>query len=235
MATLWLWMAVAGLGALHGLNPANGWMFAAAWGVRSGDRAKALRTLVPIAIGHITSIALVAGAFAIGLSMDRVVMRVLAGGLLVVVAVHHFSGRATRVRVPAGKTGLALWSFIMSSAHGAGLMLVPALMPLCLGNGVAQTITASGSLMLAFAAVGVHAAAMIAVTGMVAMGVCRGFDAGAEVLRSLARTPVQRQARNDTGTRRLRSAPFWPSAVWEHCIRTDVELGFDQGEKHIAN
>jgi hypothetical protein len=134
---------------------------------------------------NIASIALTAGAFAIGLSMDRVAMQVLAGGLLVFVAVHHFSGRAKRVRMPAGKTGLALWSFIMSSAHGAGLMLVPALMPLCLGNGAAQKITASGSLMLAFAAVAVHAAAMIAVTGVVAMSICRGFDAGAEVLRSL--------------------------------------------------
>jgi hypothetical protein len=198
MATLWPWLAVAGLGALHGLNPANGWMFAAAWGVRSGDRAKALRALVPVAIGHIASIALVAGAFAVGLSMNRLVMQVLASGLLVVVAVHHFSGSAKRVRVPAGKAGLALWSFIMSSAHGAGLMLVPALMPLCLGNGAAQKITASGSLMLAFAAVGIHAAAMIAVTGVVAMGVCRGCYAGADLLRSLGRTSVQRQAGNNT-------------------------------------
>lgn len=194
MATLWPWMAVAGIGALHGLNPANGWMFAAAWGVRSGDRAGALRALVPIAIGHIASIALVAGAFAVGSSMNRFVMQVLAGGLLVVVAVHHFSGRVRRVRVPAGKAGLALWSFLMSSAHGAGLMLVPTLMPLCVGNAAAQKITASGSLMLAFAAVGVHAAAMIAVTGVVATGVCRGFDAATALLRNFGQTPVQRQA-----------------------------------------
>src|SRR5260221_2301764 len=26
----WPWLAIAGVGALHGLNPANGWMFAAA-------------------------------------------------------------------------------------------------------------------------------------------------------------------------------------------------------------
>lgn len=176
MTNYWLWLSVAGVGALHGLNPASGWMFAAAWGVRSGDRAKALRALMPIAVGHVASIALVAGAFAIGLSMDRVVMQVLAGGLLVVVAIHHLSGRAKRARVPAGKTGLALWSFMMSSAHGAGLMLVPVLMPLCVGNGAAQKVTASGSLMLALAAVGVHTAAMIAVTGVIAIGVCRGFD-----------------------------------------------------------
>jgi hypothetical protein len=184
MTTSWPWLAIAAVGALHGLNPANGWMFAAAGVLRSGDKMEALQALVPIAIGHIASIALVAGAFAVGLSMDRVLMQVGAGGLLAVVAVNHFSQCGKRLRVPSGRAGLALWSFIMSSAHGAGLMLVPALMPLCLGNGATKNIAASGSLMLALAAVAVHTAAMIAVTGVVAMGVCRGFSTGAKLLRS---------------------------------------------------
>ena len=183
MASFWPWLAVAGVGALHGLNPASGWMFAAAWGVHSRDRSRALRALMPIAVGHTTSVALVAGAFSVGLSMDRVAMQVLAGGLLVVVAICHFSGHTKRAKVPAGKAGLALWSFMMSSAHGAGLMLVPVLMPLCMGNAPAREITASGSLMLALAAVGVHTAAMLAVTGVIAIGVCRGFDSGASLLR----------------------------------------------------
>jgi hypothetical protein len=83
MASLWPWLVVAGVGALHGLNPATGWMFAAAWGVRSGDRARALQALMPIAVGHATSVALVAAAVALGLSMDRIVLQALAGGLLV--------------------------------------------------------------------------------------------------------------------------------------------------------
>ena len=66
MASLWPWLAVAGLGALHGLNPANGWMFAAAWGVRSRDRSQALRALMPLAVGHAASVALVAAAVAVG-------------------------------------------------------------------------------------------------------------------------------------------------------------------------
>jgi hypothetical protein len=187
MASFWPWLAVAGIGALHGLNPASGWMFAAACGVHSRDRAQALRALMPIAVGHATSVALVAGAFSIGLSMDRVVMQVLAGGLLVAVAICHFSGRTRRARVPAGKAGLALWSFMMSTAHGAGLMLVPVLMPLCMGNAPAREITASGSLTLALAAVGVHTAAMLAVTGVIAIGVCRGIDAGASLLPRFGR------------------------------------------------
>ena len=71
---------------------------------------------------------------------------------------------------------------MMSTAHGAGLTLVPALIPICTGEAPAREITASGSLMLALAAVGVHTAAMLAVTGLVAAGVCRGVDAGAQWL-----------------------------------------------------
>jgi hypothetical protein len=189
MASLWPWLAVAGIGALHGLNPATGWMFAAAWGVRAQDRAQALRALMPIAVGHAASVVLVAGAVGLGLSMDRVVLQVLAGGLLVALAVHHLSRRHTAKRsaAPAGHAGLALWSFMMATAHGAGLMLVPALIPLCMGDGPARDITASGSLMLALAAVGVHTAAMLAVTGLIAAGVCRGFDAVPGWLRGFRR------------------------------------------------
>ena len=176
MASLWPWLAVAGAGALHGLNPATGWMFAAAWGVRSRDRAQALRALVPIALGHAASVALVAAAVAFGLSMDRVVLQAVAGGLLIVAALLHLSGHTPqRARAPAGHAGLALWSFMMSTAHGAGLMLVPALIPLCLGDASAGEVGASGSLVLACAAVGVHTAAMLAVTGVIAIGICRGF------------------------------------------------------------
>lgn len=188
MSNLWPWLAVAGVGALHGLNPATGWMFAAAWGVRSHDRAQAMRALVPIAVGHAASVMLVATVVALGMSMDRVVLQAVAGALLLVVAVLHLSRRKSkRARAPAGHAGLALWSFMMSTAHGAGLMLVPALIPLCVGTGPAREITASGSLTLALAAVGVHTAAMLAVTGMIAAGVCRGFDAGAHLRQRLRR------------------------------------------------
>jgi hypothetical protein len=165
-------------------------MFAAAWGVRSPDQAQALRALMPIAAGHAASVGLVGAAVVFGLSIDRVVLQTLAGGLLVVVAMVHLSGRKPRAaHAPAGHAGLALWSFMMSTAHGAGLMLVPALIPLCMGDASAREITASGTLTLALAAVGVHTAAMLAVTGVIATGVCRGFDAGARLLRGFKREP----------------------------------------------
>lgn len=177
MASLWPWLAVAGVGALHGLNPATGWAFAAASGLRSHDRSQVLRALVPIALGHAASVALVAGAVMFAPSMDRTMLLVLAGVLFVTVMAHHLR------RGKASHTGLALWSFMMATAHGAGLMLVPALIPLCMSDApAAREITASGSLMLAVAAVGLHMAAMLAVTGAVAAGVCRGFDLAAAML-----------------------------------------------------
>jgi hypothetical protein len=179
MANLWPWLAVAGVGALHGLNPANGWAWAAGWGLRSSDRAQALRALLPIAAGHAASVALVAGAVVWGLAMDRFTLQLLAGGLLAACAGLHLSRRSPSVaRAPAGKAGLALASFMMASAHGAGLMLVPALVPLCAGDASLMGMDGAGPLALALAAIGVHTAAMLAVTGLVASGVCRGFDAG---------------------------------------------------------
>ena len=54
------------------------------------------------------------------------------------------------------------------------MMLVPALVPLCLSDNPAREITASGSMVLALMAVGVHTAAMLVTTGVIATAVCRG-------------------------------------------------------------
>jgi hypothetical protein len=178
MTNLWPWLVVAGLGALHGLNPATGWMFAAAWGVHAGDGSRVRRALLPIAIGHAASIAVAACVLAQGMAMDRALVQGLAGALLVGAASYRMlrgARQRTPMSTPAGHAGIALWSFLMATAHGAGLMLVPALVPLCLAGNPARAITASGSLILALAAVGVHTAAMLVTTGVMATGVCRGL------------------------------------------------------------
>src|SRR5689334_19207490 len=95
MASLCPWMALAGLGALHGLNPANGWMFAAACGVQARDGSEARRALLPTGIGHAASIAIVAGVVSLGLSMDRALVQGLAGALLIGAASYRLLGRAT--------------------------------------------------------------------------------------------------------------------------------------------
>jgi len=178
MATLGPWLAVAGLGALHGMSPATGWMFAAACSVRARGARPMRQALLAIAIGHAASIALVAWAVAQGMAMDRSLVRGLAGALLVGAAAYRGLCRARQpapVGTQARHAGIALWSFLMATAHGAGLMLVPAFVPLCLADTPARDITASGSLVLALAVVGVHTAAMLATTGIIAAGVCRSI------------------------------------------------------------
>ena len=100
-------------------------------------------------------------------------LQAVAGAALLGVAALHLGGR----RAHTAPAGLVLRSFIMSTAHGAGLMLVPALIPLCFGDAPAREITASGSLTLALLAVGVHTVAMLDVTALIATGACRGVDA----------------------------------------------------------
>jgi len=190
MHSIWPWLAVAGAGALHGLNPASGWLLAAARGAQQQNRAQMLRSLASIAVGNAASIALVAGSVALGLGMDRSVLQIGAGMLLIAVMAIHFLGHkgdATRVRLPTGHAGLALWSFIMATAHGSGMMLVPALVPLCIGDSPAREITASGSLTMALAAVALHTAAMLAVTGVIAKVARRGLVAAACRLPLLGR------------------------------------------------
>ena len=186
----WLpWLAMAGSGALHGLNPATGWLLAAAWGLRSGDRSHAVRALVPIAVGHGCAVVLVGAAVAFGASLDRALVQLLAATMLAAGLAAHWSGRrALLARLPAGHAGLALWSFLVAMAHGAGMMLVPALVPLCFG---AALPAAGGTLpfawaplSMALAAVALHMAAMLVVTGAIASGICRGIMAGAQRWRA---------------------------------------------------
>lgn len=176
MAELWPWLSIAGLGALHGLNPTTGWMLAAAWGLRSHDRTQALRALWPIGLGHVASIALVVLLVLGGLSVSRTLLQCTVGALLLVsVAAHLWRRTPKAVRAPAGQVGMALWSFLMSSLHGAGLMVVPALVPLCMTN-TDSALDSSRPLFLALAAVGLHSAVMLLVTGLMALGLCRGLE-----------------------------------------------------------
>ena len=172
MDSAWPWLAIAALGALHGLNPASGWPWAAACGWRRGGASATLRALGPLAVGHLLSVALVAAAVASGLGLPRELLPWLGSGLLLAVAAIHLAGRRI-APASVGRLALGLWSFIVSSAHGAGLMLVPALAPLCLSDVPGREITASGSLLLALAAVGVHMAAMLAAVGGIAIGAGR--------------------------------------------------------------
>jgi hypothetical protein len=127
--------AVVGLGAFHGVNPAMGWLFAVALGLQEGTdprvrRRTALRALPPIAAGHLLSVAAVAAVFAVTASAVTSRAVPIGAGLLLVgmglwrlLSQRHF--RWVGMRLSSWELGT--WSFLMSSVHGAGLMLVPVL------------------------------------------------------------------------------------------------------------
>lgn len=169
------WLVLAGLGAFHGINPAMGWLFAVALGLHRQSRRVVWLSLVPIAVGHALSIGVVVAAVVtLGLVVDRRVLEVAAGALLLAWALYHaLYGHRHRVRVgmKTGMAGLGLWSFLMATTHGAGLMLVPVLIPLCLAATPARELTAAGSLAVSLAAIAVHMAAMLVVTAVIAVPV----------------------------------------------------------------
>ena len=175
VTSAWPWLTLAGLGAFHGINPAMGWLFAVALGLHRHSRTIVLSALLPIALGHALAVLAVALALILlGIVIDQRAIRIAAGALLIGWAAYHtLYGSRHRVRfgMQVGMLGLCAWSFLMASAHGAGLMLVPVLIPLCLAGSPAQELTAAGSLPIALAAVGVHTLAMLATTGVIALAV----------------------------------------------------------------
>jgi len=182
-----LWLMLL-LGAYHGLNPAMGWLFAVALGMQEQKGSAVARSLVPIAVGHALAIGSVVLATAfLGMTLPLVVIRYFVAAVLVGLGIYclvrHQHPRWVRMQV--GFRDLTVWSFLMASAHGAGLMVVPVL----LGS---NTVEAQGRMaghnhlshlsptaspltgMLAGTlATGVHTFAYLAVTGLLAWVVYR--------------------------------------------------------------
>jgi hypothetical protein len=162
-----------------------GWLFAVALGLHRKSRAVVFLSLVPILIGHALSIALVLyAALAVGVFINERLLYRLAGVVLIGWAAWHaLYGHRRRVRVgmQTGLVGLGLWSLVMATAHGAGLMLLPVALPLCVGEGPGADLTSAGSLAAGLAVVLVHTAAMLAVTAAIALAIYEWL--GVEILR----------------------------------------------------
>jgi hypothetical protein len=127
-ATVWPWAALALLGAVHGLNPGMGWLFAVARGLQERDRRAVWGALLPLAAGHALAIAAaIAVAAVLGLAVPTAGIRWMVAATLLVFGLlrlrRHRHPRGMGMRVGAGD--LTLWSFLMASAHGAGLMALP--------------------------------------------------------------------------------------------------------------
>jgi hypothetical protein len=142
-AALAPWLAVALLGMYHGVNPAMGWLFAVALGLQQHSRQAVLRALLPIAVGHEASLAAVALLVAgLGLVAAPDTLRAAAAVALVLFGAYKLLRPRSHPRwagMRVGTRDLALWSFLMSTAHGAGLMLIPTLLGLAAAGSVAHS------------------------------------------------------------------------------------------------
>jgi hypothetical protein len=168
----WGWPALFLLGAYHGINPGMGWLFAVARGMQEHATKAVVRALVPITLGHALSIGLVlalASLIQVVLPLGYVRM-VVAGaliflGILRIVRRRHFAWGGMQV----GFRDLTVWSFLMASAHGAGLMVLPIAMPM------EQQHMHHNMEMTGVAATLVHTLGYLSVTALVALLVYRKF------------------------------------------------------------
>jgi hypothetical protein len=191
------WTVLALLGAFHGLNPAMGWLFAVALGLQNGRRRAVLEALPPIALGHLVSVAIVV---VVVMAARRVVplgwLGVVGGVALIALGVFKLVRPFRHPRWVGMRVGfrdLTVWSFLMSAAHGAGLMLVPVLLRLPGtahvhgGDGAGRVALAevgagsSNVTSSAIVALGVHTAAMFLVMAVLAVAVYEVL--GLELLR----------------------------------------------------
>src|SRR5919202_6205627 len=118
--------ALVALGAFHGVNPGMGWLFAVALGLQERSRAKLLGALAPIALGHELAVGAVAVVIEIAGSVAARRLVLAVGGLVLVgFGLWRLGSRRHLpwVGIQLGWSDLVLWSFLMSSAHGAGFML----------------------------------------------------------------------------------------------------------------
>ena len=191
MKAAWPWIVLASLGAYHGLNPAMGWLFALALGLQEKRWSAVVRALVPIALGH-------AAAIGIAIAVLRLVQNlfpthslkwpiagvIFAVGIYRLLRARHPGGAGMRV----GTRDLFLWSFLMASAHGAGLMLIPVLLAVptsSMHHAMAFSIHDPAlSMRLILLSVLVHTSAMLIVAGVLALVFFEFYEkVGLKILR----------------------------------------------------
>jgi hypothetical protein len=165
--------AVILLGAFHGINPSMGWLFAVARGLQERSRDLLLQSLPVIALGHLASVGLVVIVVSITGSLVTGTALSIASGVLLVgfglyhlLAKRHFRWVGMRVSLPQ----LAAWSFLMSSVHGAGLMLLPVLTHLPAATAAAGAHHhGGGALSGGMIVAGVHTLAMFVTATIIAL------------------------------------------------------------------
>ncbi len=138
LSSLGPWLGLIALGLFHGLNPAMGWLFAVSLALQRGRPSQLLTAAGFIALGHllsllvITAVLLAAGAF-----FPLRWVRLLAGAVLLAFGLYRlilYYRHPRWVGMNVGGRDLVAWSFLMATAHGAGLMLAPVVLALTEAN-----------------------------------------------------------------------------------------------------
>ena len=180
--TMTSWAMLMALGAFHGINPGMGWLFAVALGMQEQRRGAVLRALVPLGAGHALAVAgAVGAAVAIGFVIPLGWLRWPIAAVLISLGVRrlfrHQHPRWGGMRV--SMAGLTVWSFLMATAHGAGLMVVPVVMGMSMtGDHAHHMHGAGGGAGAAFFATGLHAVGYLVVTAFVAVLVFEKLGVG---------------------------------------------------------
>jgi hypothetical protein len=165
------------LGAGHGINPGMGWLFAVALGLQRGTRRAVWASLAPLALGHAAAMALAIGAAAaIGLIIPASMLKWAIAALLVGLGVYRLvrSRHIVFGGMQVNSAELATWSFLMATAHGAGLMVLPLVMGDIRAGGHTRHLAASlmgmhGLEVAGVSAALVHTAGYLLVTGLIAV------------------------------------------------------------------
>lgn len=170
----WPWLALILLGAWHGLNPGMGWLFSVALGLQQRSRGAVFLALLPIALGHALAIGLVVLlVYVIGAVIPYRWLQIGSAATLFLIAIWKLwrARHPTWVGMRVNFWDLTTWSWLMATAHGAGLMVVPVL----LGTSVFCGATPSNTNSLLFfnplvatAAVGVHTISHLIMAGLLA-------------------------------------------------------------------
>ena len=178
------------LGAVHGLNPGMGWLFAVALGLQERRRGALWGALPPLAAGHAAAIAIaLAVAALLGRAIPLDALEWIVGGTLVALGgtrlVRH---RHPRGGMRVGPRDLALWSLAMATAHGAGLMVLPVVLaapqPAHAGHMDGMVMAGvGGASAAAWSATAFHTAGYLAATMLAAVVVYEKLGVG--VLRRM--------------------------------------------------
>jgi hypothetical protein len=177
------WEAVAFLGVYHGINPGMGWLFAVALGLQHGSARGVWRALPPIVAGHAAAVGmvlLVAGLAQLIVPFDA--LRLVVASMLIVLGLYRLRrhGHPRYGGMQVGFRDLAVWSFLMASAHGAGVMMLPFVMPsagvAAASHGHAHAAPAATGLAAAGLAAAVHTLAYFTAMALIAWVVHHRFS-----------------------------------------------------------